>query len=216
VSTTHHQPATTDDRPLTSLPPPSSNWAPRNGQSSDFSEALSVFKEPLAGFELLVPESWELRQDLPVKEDDESGEERLSRWVFGFGSGAFTSQAPALAVSVGNEEGAVFVCGYDDGCRSAVATTLDQLSDLLVSFNSFFPGTEVGGETTLLGDPGRFEHPQPINNCLGCPGKYHVYTIHDGRPVILSFDWWNIRFGRLGDGRALVGTILDSFQLLEP
>jgi hypothetical protein len=124
-------------------------------------------------------------------------------------------------VSIGSHDGHFLACGYATAqggtlrCHEREATTLEAMDEALISTPVLFPGAEVEGNTQMLGQQARFEHPEYVNNGLGAGSTYNVYLLHDGRPVALTFDWWNIRFARLGDGAKLVGAIVESFRLLE-
>jgi hypothetical protein len=190
--------------------------APKFDPDAQFDDELLPFESPQGNFEILIPESWEPWPSDPVQRTSasEDGQEALTAWRFGKGSGGGTRGAPALVVSIGTEGGGILACGYVS-CQERVATTLDGLDEALISTPDFFPGVEVGGVTTMLGGTAWFEHPEYVNNGLGAPSEYYVYAIRNGRPVVLAFDWWNIRFARLGDGAALLGSIIESFHLLE-
>jgi hypothetical protein len=78
--------------------------------------------------------------------------------------------------------------------------------------------TEVSGHIALGGEAGRYKRPKPINNGLGCPDTiYHVFAFHDGRPVVLAFDYWPLRFNELGTDNAwvLAQEIIDSFRFVD-
>ena len=63
----------------------------------------------------------------------------------------------------------------------------------------------------LAGEKGRVKRPVTNHNCLGCPGMvYHAYAVHDGRPVVISIDWWTIAFDELPE--SYVAEILSSFR----
>ena len=42
---------------------------------------------------------------------------------------------------------------------------------------------------------------------------YHLYTVVDGRPVVISIDWWTLAFGALPS--EYTGRILSSFRFLD-
>ncbi len=77
----------------------------------------------------------------------------------------------------------------------------------------------------LAGEPGRFKRPGYSlapnefgigsitgGNCLGCPGViYHAFIVKDGRPIVISMDWWTIAFEEVSIED--IGEILSSFRL---
>ncbi len=77
--------------------------------------------------------------------------------------------------------------------------------------------TEESGDLVLGGEPGRFERPVYLTDshgCLGCPWMlYNVFAIHDGRPVVLAFDWWNIDFEQISAD--YFDQMLTSFRFLD-
>ena len=113
--------------------------------------------------------------------------------------------------------------------EAIVVTELADLEARLVSVPSQLPGREGAGNLVLGGHEGRFKRPryrsepssdrefgiggQVMGNCLGCPGMlYHAFVLDDGRPVIISIDWWTLAFGTLPS--EYVGRILSSFRLI--
>jgi hypothetical protein len=72
----------------------------------------------------------------------------------------------------------------------------------------------------LGGQPARYEKPQ-IRQMVFFGGsasaRYNVFAIHEGRPIILAFDYWLLHRNRLGaDSWALAQEIVDSFKYLDP
>jgi len=188
----------------------------------DPTELVSFRNQPL-GYSILVPRFWGLGID-------EAGDASVHE--FGAGRGAGTRDDPALTISVGAADGTLTLCqGRGHVCSTVVATTLEELESLLVSVPPDFdsPSTgEVSGALELGGLPGGFKRPEyqvdrssshPFGlggtiqgTCLGCPGMlYHAFTISDGRPVVISVDWWTIAFGTLPTN--YVSEILGSFRL---
>ena len=102
-------------------------------------------------------------------------------------------------------------------CRSRCRKTLDELEEALISTPRFFSSEEIHDETLLDGGPARIEYVAIHSNCLGCPGaKYHVFALRDGRPIVLAFDYWNLRFDRLGANTAArFDEIVASFRFLD-
>ena len=106
---------------------------------------------------------------------------------------AGTRGAPALTITVGETDGSIGLCF---NC-SATVTNLDELEELVASTPSFFTTgpPERHSELVLGGELARSDSAGIGNNCLGCPNAYyHVFTIHHGRPVVLAFDYWTVRF----------------------
>jgi hypothetical protein len=185
---------------------------------------LVPFVDDNAGFQILMPASWasNTRQFL-------NGTAAYPG-VRKFGSDGTSSGIQALTISVGQTDGSISLCQVV--CRQVVVTTLDELDDALVSVPQDFVsavGPETHGELLLGTDMGRFEKPgyqnpagipyglgpisQPVANCLGCPWMlYHAYAIHQGRPVVVSFDFWNIAFERISVD--YVVRMLESFRWL--
>jgi hypothetical protein len=82
----------------------------------------------------------------------------------------------------------------------------------------------------LAGELGRFERPSyvraddpedaglrpgvPGGNCLGCPDmRYQLYVLHDGRPLLLTFDYWTLAFEALSFD--YFQQIIESFRFLD-
>ena len=149
--------------------------------------------------------------------------------AFGSGSGFATRSDPALTISIGDAAGAIWVCQPD--CARAVPSTLDDLDMALTSTPSS-PGPiplEIHGDIRLGGEAGRWERPGyrqrsrhgnlgiGVNRggtCLGCPQmRYQAYTFHDGRPLVVTFDYWNIAFGRIPLDDA--ARMIESFRFLD-
>jgi hypothetical protein len=182
---------------------------------------LVLYEDGDLGYEILVPRFW-------GKGADRVGAEGVRD--FGSGRGFGTHGYPALSISVGSTDGTVTLCqGESHGCDAIVVTELADLEARLVSVPSQLPGREGAGNLVLGGHEGRFKRPryrsepssdrefgiggQVMGNCLGCPGMlYHAFVLDDGRPVIISIDWWTLAFGTLPS--EYVGRILSSFRLI--
>jgi hypothetical protein len=180
-----------------------------------------------AGYEVLVPRFWE-ESVRPARggEGDVPGVTR-----FGSGGGAATGGNPGLTISIGEPDGSIFLC--QPRCEQVVVTSLDELEAAISSRYEEAGDAapqEVSGTMQLGGEAARWEHPDyrqgrafaelgigPMTgggNCLGCPNmRYHAFTFHDGRPVVLAFDYWNIAFERLQT--AYVAQIIESFRFLD-
>ena len=189
------------------------------------SNALVPFGGENLGYELLLPTGWVESADSP-----EAGVT-----TFGSGSGSSTRNRPALTISLGGSDGSLTVC--QPVCEQVEVTTLEEIQAELVSVMAA-PDPEppdwprlVHGDVTLGGEHGRFERPDylrvgdpedadlslPPNrggNCLGCPDmRYQFYVIHDGRPLLLAFDYWTIEFEAISSD--VFRQILESFRFLD-
>lgn len=186
---------------------------------------LVTFADQDAGYEILMPGTWAGDTRSFV-----NGTEAYPG-VRKFGFADDRDGAPALVISIGEQDGSVYLCRY--ACRGVTAATVEELEAALVSVPEAFVSAvdpEKHGELLLGTDIGRFEKPgynnpadipyglgpisQETANCLGCPGMlYHAYTIHDGRPVVLAFDFWNIAFERISVDYLV--RMLESFRWLD-
>ncbi len=188
---------------------------------------LVEFRNDDDAYRLLLPRFW--LNSSPGSPSPDPDHPRVR--TFGFGGGAGTRGSPALTISIGEPDGSVSFCV--GRCRTVVATTLDELEAELVSLLSDAGSAgieELHGEVMLGGEAGRFERPDYANhggpdsilgtggtsgsNCLGCPGMlYQAYAFHDGRPVVLAFDYWTLAFERISSEYAV--QILESFEFLD-
>ena len=173
------------------------------------------------GYEIRIPRFWEMGADRVGAEGVRD---------FGSGRGAGTHGYPALSISVGSKDGTVTLCqGESHRCDPIVVTELADLEARLVSVPSQFPGREDAGNIVLDGHEGRFKRPRYRSetstdahfgiggdvkgDCLGCPGMlYHAFVVDDGRPVVISIDWWTLAFGELPS--EYTGRILSSFRFV--
>ena len=183
---------------------------------------LVRYNDTELGYELMVPRLW-------GEGRDHVNWERVHE--FGSGIGFGTHTYPALSISVGTSDGSVAVCqGTDHRCNTIEATDLASLEASLVGKPQELPGREATGDSVLAGHHARFKRPRYVNeqashgefgiggkivgNCLGCPGMlYHLYTLVDGRPVVISIDWWTLAFGALPS--EYTGRILSSFRFFD-
>jgi hypothetical protein len=177
-----------------------------------------------SAYEILVPRYWEeSAQGIFLRGSPFRGVTR-----FGAGGGAGTGLAPGLTISIGNPDGSLFIC--HELCERVVVTTMDELEVALTSVMDQGPIDEVSGELTLGGEAGRWERPHYQQtgshgdlgigamtgggNCLGCPDmRYQAFTFHNGRPIVLAFDYWNIAFERLETD--YVAQMIESFRFLD-
>lgn len=191
----------------TSTSTPTSTASDPSAKPSVDPAELLPFEDPDAGLEMLVPRFWAERliEGFPGLHG------------FGAGRGFGTHGDPALTISVGAPDGTVTICqGVGHSCKTVVVKSLEELADVLRSGpdRPDMPvPDEIAGELILAGEPGRWKRPgyatpplpgpfglNRINGggCLGCPGAlYHAFTIKDGRPIVLSYDFWTIAFGEV-------------------
>jgi hypothetical protein len=175
---------------------------------------LELFINRAEGYELLLPAIW-------APTEVERGDSQTAT-AFGSGAGFGTRSAPALTIIVGETDGSITPCT----CPRTKVSSLDDLEELVVSTPSFFHTgpPEQHSELTLDGEQARSESAGIGNNCLGCPDAFfHVYAIHDGRPFVLAFDYWTVRFRTISTPEIdlnfspqTLDTILNSFRFLEP
>lgn len=166
---------------------------------------LVLYSNHEGGYEVLLPESW---RDSATPISYRGGEPFPGVQKFGLAGNNDGYQA--LTISIGQPVGTVFAGCQAGYCRRLTARTLDELQEVLVSTPSFLPDSwrdrrgARRGDLTLGGEPGRFEEAGiPRNQGHSVPwAMYHVFTIHNGRPVVLAFDLWNLRFNRLGTNTA--------------
>jgi hypothetical protein len=176
------------------------------------------------GYEVLLPRVWVESADSPA----------AGVTTFGSGRGAATRGSPALTISLGDRDGSITVC--QARCEQVEATTLEEIEAVLVSVMEApdpeppgFPRL-VHGDVSLGGEPGRFERPDYLRrgdpedadlrprmsggNCLGCPDmRYQLYVLHDGRPLLLTFDFWTVAFEAISFD--YFRQIIESFRFLD-
>ena len=195
---------------------PMPNPTPDASAATDEGE-LVTYADPEGLFDMRMPRAW-------AAEPSEGRVGEMTRTLgFGVGSGFGTTESPGLRIFIGSDQGTIAKC---PDCPEVAIRTLDDLEEFVVSTPSFSTdGPPEAHETlTLGGESARSERPGISNDCLGCPDfYYHVFTIHGGRPIVLAFDYWNIRFGRITVpggrdvpfSRAKLETILASFRFLD-
>ena len=189
---------------------------------------LVLYSNPDDGYEMLMPRFW---QESAAVLGDPDGNPYPG--VQAFGEDGAGNGTPGLIVSLGSPDGSVFAnCSGppQEGppplpppeCRQFVATSLDELQAEVTSVPSYYAGaegvpTEESGDFVLGGEPGRFERPVYLTDghgCLGCPWIVaNTFAIHDGRPVVLAFDWWNVDFERISPD--YIDQMLASFRFLD-
>jgi hypothetical protein len=115
-------------------------------------------------------------------------------------------------------------------CETVVAKSLKELERVLVSVppdrDPYVPA-EKRGTLVLAGQAGRWVRPgyelsidaeigigamTGGGNCLGCPGlRYVAFTIRNGRPVVVSWDFWTTAFEAVRPSYAV--DIVESLEL---
>jgi hypothetical protein len=156
--------------------------------------ALRPFRNEAWGYELGLPPSW---LDGLVADD-------VVEYV-------------GVKIVAGDRDGHLGTCGIDLWpCADKPITTLGQIDDAIDCapklYASSFP--ERHADTTLGGEPARIESLTiPRKYVAGPPAWYCVYAIHDGRPYLLAFDYWSIRYTPFFAARA--DKIIASFEFID-
>jgi hypothetical protein len=163
---------------------------------------MASYRSAEDGYEIEVPTEWLPEVGSPDR-------------IASIGQTIFTSRrwGRALSITVGEVDGTIWAC--DQSCRYVTATTLDQLEQAIGSASPIRPDWgETSGPMAIGGEPARYERPIPIATCLGCPStSYTVFAIHEGRPIVLAFDYWLLRLNRMGvDSWAIAQEIIDSLR----
>jgi hypothetical protein len=190
-----------DDQPGI-VPTPSPD---ASGEAS--SAGLSLYRNDLDGYQLLVPDAWEGRTYEPIPDG-----------VRMFGSG-LDQPYPALTMSIGRPDGGVQIC-RTARCELVQATTLDELGEVLRASPPELDRPEQRADTVLGGVAARVEWIRTGSIIWApVPAFRYVYTIHEGRPVVLAFDHWLNRCLGCGDQFKLTNSVLDeiigSFEFLD-
>ena len=165
--------------------------------------ALVPFRDPAGRYELLVPAFW---QPADAIESAEGGQAR------GF-AGKGGDYLP-LTVRIGGPDGAYRTCATT--CGDVTVTSLTDLDDAIVaSPNEIMAnGPDTNSATTLGGEPAHIESADfSGGQAWGPPAYYVVYTIHDGRAIVLTFDHWAIVMDILP--RSVLDEIVASFRFLD-
>jgi hypothetical protein len=167
---------------------------------------MTEYVSPHNGFAISLPKEWVARRTLTPGRTQVFWQPRgrQTQWV--------------MTIRIGPPDARIAGCSVGR-CQPARVTTLDELQDALHSSSTLLSSRpEVSGDMAFGGEPARYERPKPSNICLGCPGtRYHVFAFHRGQPVVLAFDYWPLRFNRLGADNAwtLAQEIVDSFRFLD-
>jgi len=187
---------------------------------------LIPFVDTAAGYELRIPRYW-----APTEKPLAPGVH-----AFGSGRGFGTRTDPAFTISVGDPDGTVTIC-QDVGhrCGTVVVESMNELQAVLhvrpESLAGNIPKGARTGELVIDGQPGGWKRPGYPSapggagvyglggalsggNCLGCPGVlYHAWTIKDGRPIVISIDFWSLAFDEFDP--EYLAEIIDSVHLLD-
>jgi hypothetical protein len=99
------------------------------------------------------------------------------------------------------------------------ATTIDEL-DAAIDSDGAAPDSEnvitTDVDVTLDGEPARLEYVTFRTGLIEVgPQFHHLYAIHDGRPVVLSFDKYAYGVGRQSSNVDWVRSLLGSFHFLD-
>jgi hypothetical protein len=164
-------------------------------------EGLSWYRNEADGYELLVPDDW------PMREED-----LAPAGVQMFGQ-AVDHAYPALSVSLGTSDGSVEVC-RSFRCTTVDADSLAELDQVLQAAAPPLPWEEEHRDATLGGHRARIETFRSRGTVWADPAFHYVYTVRGGQPVILAFDYWTIRLGRISS--AMLEEIIASFRFLDP
>ncbi|HEV7200121.1 MAG TPA: hypothetical protein VGO32_04885 [Candidatus Limnocylindria bacterium] len=123
----------------------------------------------------------------------------------------------ALTVSIGSTDGTVYDCA-PSLCRPIVATTIDEL-DAAVENDSIVVETPmittVDVDVTLDGEPARLEYVTFAGGLIEQGAQFHhLFAIHNGRPVVLSFDKYAYGLGQESNDIGWVEALIQGFRFL--
>jgi hypothetical protein len=182
--------------------------------SADGSRGLGLFREPEAGFEVLVPNPW--------KEVEPDGGPYPRVVAFR------TELTEPLTISVGEADGTFHRCDFE--CQPATASSLDALLGALALPETGMSWTGYGNEledvplsviveeTTLGGAPARIVYQEDPDGELFA--HLYAFAIVNERPVVFTFmptpSWGMAGYpAREYPGAGLRQAILDSFRFLD-
>jgi hypothetical protein len=190
-------------------PTPGSTGTPTPDASTPASGRV-VYTNEEDGYELTLPASWTPAEYL----SNPPGTMR-----FGAGRGdSFPSSFGALTVSIGSTDGTVYDCA-PSACRAIVATTIDELDAAIASGSNQTDTPEittVDVDVTLDGEPARLEYVTFGGGLIWAgPQFHHLFAIHNGRPIVLSFDKYRHGMGGQANDISWVESLMDSFRFLE-
>ena len=185
---------------LTDNPTPDASSAP---------SGLVVFTNPRDGYELTLPASWTPGEFL----SNPPGTMRFGAAHSDNGPSSFG----ALTVSIGSTDGIVRDCAPGP-CSPVVATTIDELDAAIT--NTFSQEganiTTTNLEVTLDGEPARLAYVTFSGGLIEAgPQFHHLFAIHDGRPIVLSFDKYAYGLGGQSDDIGWVESLIQGFRFLD-
>ena len=163
-----------------------------------------LFSNHADGYELLLPQDWD-EISFPRLDGEPAAGVRRFR--------APSLSIRALTISVGEPNGTLRIC--DSSCREVEGqVSLDILQETLVSSPDAAGWRQVHGDAVIGGDAARFERPNTGGTIWNGehPTFYHFFGLHDGRPVVLSFDYWPI--GRGAITTDTMHAIVESFRFV--
>ena len=166
--------------------------APSPGPDNRDARNVELFSNPGDGYELLLPMEWE-EVSIPRLDGEPAAGVRRFR--------APSLSYRALTISVGEPNGTVRIC--EPSCREVEGqVSLDVLQETLVSSPEAAGWRQVHGDAVIGGVAARFERPNTGGTIWNGehPTFYHFFGLQDGRPVVLSFDYWPIRRGAISTG----------------
>ena len=193
-------------QPAPTLPGPTAPVSPAESSDAERDSTLVLFFSPDDGYELGLPRVWE---EVGVPSLDREPAAGVRRFSGPADVGAY----PILTVSIGDSDGTIRICQLS--CREVAGqVSLDILEETLISSPEEAGWSQVHGDTVLGGETARFEHPDTGGIIsAGNRAYYHVFAIHGGRPVVLSFDYWAVRRHDL-DG-ATVDQIIEGLRFTD-
>jgi hypothetical protein len=197
--------------PPATLPSPTvdSSSVPTPAPSDDGSGGV-IYTNEEDGYEVTLPASWTPAAFL----SDPPGAMRFGASHNDSGPSPFG----AFTVSVGSPDGTVYDCA-PAACVPIVATTIDDLDAQVDSWNRSATAADLGEQDvdiTLDGVPARLETVALRGGLIEAgPQFHHVFTFHEGRPVILSFDLYAYNLGRAANSVAWVHRLIESFRFLD-
>ena len=192
-----------------SVLPPSGTEVSPTPEPSGPPSGLVVFTNPRDGYELTLPASWTPAEFL----SNPPGTMRFGAAHSDNGPSSFG----ALTVSIGSTDGIVRDCAPGP-CRPIVATTIDALDAAIANgstdITTWITTTDV--DVTLDGEPARLEYVTFGGGLIEAgPQFHHLFAIHDGRPIVLSFDKYAQGLGGHSNDIGWVESLIRGFRFLE-
>jgi hypothetical protein len=152
-------------------------------------DPLELYTNAEDGYEVLLPASLALEVDeirnsvgVPVAGVREFGQAPQQD---GFPLGV---PWQALTISIGEPDGSVFIC-QPGPCAEVSVESVEELKEELVAKQSAgCPGSRFDHFEIQLGDQPAFSMRKEKVGCMPFRGLITVYMIHEGRPVVLTWD----------------------------